>query len=503
MEGEKIMVVKEENKRSAGIILHPVSLPGKWGIGDFGESAYRFVDKISSTGVKIWQILPLTPTGTDGCPYNSYSAFAGNELLIDFSPLQKEELLPAEIKIPFFDSRKVEYDKVIEFKLELIKKAADTFYQKKEQSEEFRKFVAENEWWLDDYVNFMVISDIFDGVSWKLWPQEYRKKDPEVINDLKEKYHKEIIRYQFGQWIFFSQWEKLRKYANSKNISIMGDIPIFLSFDSADVWANQEIFLMKDGEMVEVSGVPPDYFSEDGQLWGNPLYNWEVLERTEFKWWIDRFRQNLSMYDSIRLDHFRGFSEYWSVPSNEPTAKNGKWKKTPGERFFTKLFEQIGKFPVVVEDLGNIDSKVKKLRDSFGFAGMKVLQFAFYDGTDHEFLPHNFTDTNCVIYTGTHDNDTTVGWYWNSSNDTRSYINHYINSDGNEIHWKMIRLACSSIAITAFFPLQDVFGWGSDCRFNVPGTLCDSNWSWRYKENEFSQEHIDKLRGILIAYNRV
>jgi 4-alpha-glucanotransferase len=493
----------KKNRRSAGVVLHPVSLPGKWGIGDFGENAYRFIDKISDAGLKIWQILPLTPTGNDGCPYNSYSAFAGNELLIDLEKLQKEDLLDSNIKIPNFDTRKVEYDRVIKFKTALIETAAANFHNIKDTTEEFQKFLKDNKWWLDDYVLFMAISDKFNNVSWKLWAEDFRLKDEQTLKNFIDENSYAIFRYQFGQWVFFNQWNELRSYAKSRNISIMGDIPIFLSFDSADVWANQEIFMMKDGEMVEVSGVPPDYFSKEGQLWGNPLYDWNKLQKTGFKWWIDRFRQNLSMYDSIRLDHFRGFSEYWAVPSNETTAINGKWKKTPGKEFFNKLFSDLGKFPVVVEDLGNIDEKVKTLRDDFGFAGMKVLQFAFYDGTNHEFLPHNFETTNCVIYTGTHDNDTTFGWYWNASSDTRDFINHYIASDGRDIHWKMIRVACSSIAEVALFPLQDILGWGSDCRFNTPGTIGDQNWSWRFEEDELKKEYLDVLRGILIAYNRV
>ncbi len=497
------MKENKESKRSAGVILHPVSLPGKWGIGDLGESAYRFIDKIASAGLKVWQILPLTPTGYDGCPYNSYSAFAGNELLIDIASLQNDGFLPSDIKPPLFNRRRVEYKKVIEYKSELIRQAAKNFYEKRKEFKDFSIFIKENDWWLNDYTAYMILSDHFNNESWKLWPGDFMRKDEKAVENFIEQNKYEVFRYQFGQWIFFNQWKKLRDYANSRDIRIMGDIPIFLSYDSADVWANQNLFMMKNGEMLEVSGVPPDYFSENGQLWGNPLYDWDELEKTGFKWWIDRFKQNLAVYDLIRLDHFRGFCEYWAVPSNENTAKNGKWKKVPGELFFKSVFEKLGRFPVVVEDLGNIDEKVKKLRDMFHFSGMKVLQFAFYDGTDHEFLPHNFEDTNCVIYTGTHDNDTTVGWYWNASDDTRNYVNHYLGTDGKDIHWKMLRLAFSSIAGVALFPMQDLLGWGSDCRFNIPGTIDENNWSWRFEESELKQEYIDRLRGILIAYNRI
>jgi len=493
-----------ENKlnRKAGIVVHPTSLPGGMGIGDLGGQAYHFIDQIADAGLSVWQILPLTPTGDDGCPYNSYSAFAGNELLIDLTELQGMGFLSDFIEVPDHDKSRVNYSKVIEFKSELIKKAASRFFSMKNRYREFEIFRKENSWWLNDYVLFKALTDEFGGFSWKLWPEKYRNRDEKALKEFIKEHERELFRYQFGQWIFFSQWKRLKLYANSKNIEIMGDVPIFLSFDSADVWVNQKIFKMKDGEMSEVSGVPPDYFSEDGQLWGNPLYDWECLKKDGFSWWIDRFKQNLELYDIIRLDHFRGFSSYWSVPSTESTARNGKWVKSPGKEFFKAVFNKLGKFPIVVEDLGDIDENVKKLRDHFNFAGMKVLQFAFYGGTDQEFLPHNFENTNCVIYTGTHDNDTTLGWYLNLDKRTRSFVNHHIGSNGDEINWKMIRLACSSIARTALFPIQDMLGWGSDCRFNTPGTTGRENWSWRFREGDLQHHHLDRLRGVLISFNR-
>jgi len=498
-----MLQVDKQLKRDAGIVVHPTSLPGGMGIGDLGGQAYHFIDQITDAGLAIWQILPLTPTGDDGCPYNSYSAFAGNELLIDITEIQGMGLLPDYFDIPEFNKYRVDYKQVIEFKSNLIEKAATQFYPMRGRHSEFKIFIKENSWWLEDYVLFKALTDEFDGFSWKLWPEDYRNRDEKTLKKYKKTHEKELFRYQFGQWLFFSQWKRLKLYANSKGIQIMGDIPIFLSFDSADVWANQKIFKMVDGEMSEVSGVPPDYFSEDGQLWGNPLYDWNYLKKNDFSWWIDRFRQNLELYDIIRLDHFRGFSSYWSVPATESTARNGKWVKTPGIEFFKKVFEKQGDFPIVVEDLGNIDDEVKKLRDSFNFAGMKVLQFAFYGSTDQEFLPHNYKSPNCVVYTGTHDNDTTLGWYMGSDEKTRSFINHYIGSDGDNIHWKMIRLASSSIARTALFPIQDMLGWGSDCRFNTPGTTGPENWSWRFAQGDLQDHHLEKLRGILIAFNRI
>jgi 4-alpha-glucanotransferase len=495
--------IKNIHKRNAGIIVHPTSLPGGMGIGDLGGQAYHFVDQVAKAGLSIWQILPLTPTGEDGCPYNSFSAFAGNELLIDISELQGMGLLPDYYDIPEFNKYRVEYSKVIKFKSGLIKKAAEQFYGQQDRYSEFNTFLSENSWWLDDYTLFKVLTDEFNGHSWKLWPEEFRKRDEKALKEFAKKHEHRIFRYQFGQWIFFSQWKRLKLYANSKGINIMGDIPIFLSYDSADVWANQDIFKMKDGEMEVVSGVPPDYFSETGQLWGNPVYDWDYLKKNDFSWWIDRLKQNLELYDIIRLDHFRGFSASWAVPAGETTAVNGKWKKTPGRQFFNKVFEKLGNFPIIVEDLGDIDKDVKKLRDSFSFAGMKVLQFAFYGGTDQEFLPHNYENTNCVAYTGTHDNDTTLGWYMNLDDRTRSFVDHYLGSDGNEIHWKMIRLVCSSVARTALFPIQDVLGWGSDCRFNVPGTTGSHNWTWRFTEGDIKPYHLERVRGILVAFNRI
>lgn len=500
---ERILELKRKNERKAGIILHPTSLPGPWGIGDIGSEAFKFIDVIADAGIRIWQILPLTPTGSDGCPYNSFSAFAGNELLIDIAALQKKGLIPENIRHPGFNDKAVDYQSVIPFKLDLISRAAQNFSGSSISRSDFEKFRVANKWWLDDYAVYKAISDSLDNVSWKIWPEGLKKKEKKAVDKFAKEHQAEILRYQFGQWLFFSQWKELKTYANSKNVEILGDIPIFLSFDSADVWANQDIFKMADGVMSEISGVPPDYFSEDGQLWGNPLYDWEVLAKSGFRWWVDRFRHNLTMYDMIRLDHFRGFSEYWAVPASESTARNGVWKKTPGSELFTTVFDRLGEFSVIAEDLGNIDEKVKDLKKEFNFPGMKVLHFAFYGGTDHEFLPHNFTGTNCAVYTGTHDNDTTVGWYWSATDDTRRFINHYLDTDGHEINWKMIRLALSSIADKAFFPLQDVLGWGSDCRFNIPGTTGPHNWTWRFRHGDLAKAHIDRLRGIIVAYNRM
>ncbi|MBP5590977.1 4-alpha-glucanotransferase [bacterium] len=495
---EKIKI----NPRKAGIILHPVSLPGNYGIGCFGKPAYDFVDFMAESGIRIWQILPLTPTGADGCPYNSFSAFAGNEILIDIDELFEKNFAEKPIEMPDFDNFRVDYPKVIDFKAKFLDEAAENFYKVRENYPEFSVFVEENSSWLRDFALFRVLTKNFEGKSWKFWPIEFRNHDEKALKEFEKAHELELFRHFFAQWIFFSQWKKLKSYANEKDIEIMGDIPIFLSFDSADVWANQHIFKMSDAVMSEVAGVPPDYFSADGQLWGNPLYDWKVLEKEDFSWWIDRFLHNLKLYDILRLDHFRGFSAYWSVPASETTAKNGHWEKGPREKLFETLFKKAGKIPIVAEDLGDIDADVVKLRENCGFAGMKVLQFAFYEGTDHEFLPHNYTTTNCVCYTGTHDNDTTVGWFWSLPDGAKSFVTHYLGSNGDDIHWKMIRLAMSSIAEKALFPLQDVLGWGGDCRFNVPGTTGPQNWSWRFQKDSLSKYHSDLLRGIVVAFNR-
>ena len=490
------------NPRKAGIVLHPTSLPGNYGIGDFGAAASGFVDFMAESGIRIWQILPLTPTGADGCPYNSFSAFAGNEILIDIDELFEKDFAEKPEEIPEFNDYRVDYPKVIEFKSKALDEAAENFYKVRENYHDFAAFVEENSSWLRDFALFRVLTKNFEGKSWKFWPIEFRNHDENALKEFEKEHEKELFRHFFAQWLFFSQWKRLKNYANEKDIEIMGDIPIFLSFDSADVWANQHIFKMTDGVMSEVAGVPPDYFSADGQLWGNPLYDWEILEKEDFSWWIDRFLHNLKLYDILRLDHFRGFSAYWSVPATETTAKNGHWEKGPREKLFETLFKKAGKIPIVAEDLGDIDADVVKLRETCGFAGMKVLQFAFYEGTDHEFLPHNYTNTNCVCYTGTHDNDTIVGWFWSLSDGTKSFVTHYLGSNGDDIHWKMIRLAMSSVAEKALFPLQDVLGWGGDCRFNVPGTTGPQNWTWRFQKDSLSKYHSDLLRGIVVAFNR-
>ncbi|MBO4711585.1 4-alpha-glucanotransferase [bacterium] len=496
------MAEKKINPRKAGIILHPTSLPGRRGTGDFGASAYDFVDFLADSAIRIWQILPLTPTGADGCPYNSFSAFAGNEILIDIDELIDKKLVEMPVETPEFSDYRVDYPKVIKFKSEILDKAAEKFYSESRNDAGFAAFMQENSGWINDFALFRVLTKEFEGKSWKFWPAEFRNRDKNALEKFASSHEQELFRHFFAQYLFFSQWKKLKEYANEKGIEIMGDIPIFLSFDSADVWANQHIFKMTDAKLSEVAGVPPDYFSADGQLWGNPLYDWIVLEKEDFSWWIDRFLHNLKLYDILRLDHFRGFSAYWSVPATETTAKNGHWEKGPGTKLFDTLFKRAGKIPIVAEDLGDIDVDVVKLRETCGFAGMKVLQFAFYEGTDHEFLPHNYTNTNCVCYTGTHDNDTTVGWFWSLSDGTKSFVTHYLGSNGDDIHWKMIRLAMSSIAEKALFPLQDVLGWGGDCRFNVPGTTGPQNWTWRFQKDSLTKYHSDLLRGIVVAFNR-
>lgn len=492
-----------KNPRAAGVILHPTSLPSRFGVGDMGGEARRFVDFLAESQVTVWQILPLTPTGGDGCPYNSCSAFAGNEILIDPVPLMEQGLLDEDLQVPEFSDIRVDYDAVIKFKSDILAAASERFFAGEYDKSAFDGFVEKNSCWLDDYALFMAIRAENGGESWVNWPERLERHDGRVLSSYEKSHSGEIRRYKFAQWIFSCQWSGLKEYANSRHIDIMGDIPIFLSLDSADVWANQELFLMEDGRLSDVAGVPPDYFSADGQLWGNPLYNWRHLKKSGFGWWIDRFRRNSELYDIIRLDHFRGFSAFWAVPAGETTAKNGVWKKCPGDELFLKLKAKLGKLRIVAEDLGNIDESVIELRERHGFPGMKILQFAFAEGTDHPFLPHNFTDTNCVIYTGTHDNDTTVGWYWSSDPNTKAFVNNYLDTDGQNIHKAFIRLALSSIAKLAVFPLQDVLGWGSDCRLNTPGTTGNSNWTWRFRAGDIRKEHSDWLRGEIVAFNRM
>ena len=491
--------------RSSGILLHPTSLPGPYGIGDLGAEAYRFIDLLAEMGQSLWQVLPLGPTGFGDSPYASFSAFAGNPLLISPDLLEKDGLLSRKDleTVPKFPEIYVEYGDVIPFKSQLLHKAYETFKADaaSPQKGDFDSFCHENSFWLEDFALFMALKEIHQAV-WNAWPEDLAMRKPTALSKAEKEYEKLIRAHKFYQYLFFKQWQAVKKYANSLGIKIIGDIPIFVAYDSADVWANQDLFYLdKEAHPTIVAGVPPDYFSKTGQLWGNPLYRWNAMAKNGYKWWMDRFRINLVLVDMIRLDHFRGFEAYWEIPSGEKTAINGKWVKGPGAKFFHALKKNLGDIPIIAEDLGVITPEVEALRDAFGFPGMKILQFAFGGGSDNPYLPHNFTP-NCVVYTGTHDNDTTVGWHTSSSSpQEQDHVRRYLQTNGSEIHWDMIRLALSSVACMAIFPLQDVLGLDGRGRMNFPGKP-SGNWRWRYTAGQITGEMNSRLKDLTSLFGR-
>ncbi|MEH1781070.1 MAG: 4-alpha-glucanotransferase [Nostoc sp.] len=485
--------------RSSGILLHPTSFPSRFGVGDLGLEAYRFIDFLKESHQQYWQVLPLGPTGYGNSPYMCYSAMAGNPLLISPEKLLEEGLLSGEdfANLPGFPAEKVDFEQVVPIKIGLLKKACENFraYATPIQHKEFEGFCDSKAYWLNNYALFMALKDANNGASWNTWEPEFVKREPEALAQVEHRLNGDIFYYKFIQFEFFRQWSDLKNYANMRGIDIIGDIPIYVAHDSADVWAHPDIFCLDEetGEVAQMAGVPPDYFSATGQLWGNPVYNWEELQKQDFKWWVQRFEAMLDYVDIIRIDHFRGFEAYWSVPKGEETAINGEWVEAPGDAFFEAIKQKLGKLPVLAEDLGVITPGVEALRDKYEFPGMKILQFAFGSDPANPFLPFNYS-RNAVVYTGTHDNDTTIGWF-NTAND---YEKHNlwlylgcISSEG--IHWDLIRLALSSIANQAIIPLQDILGLGNEARMNFP-SIAEGNWEWRYQEGALRDEWRDRLK---------
>ncbi|MBC1223289.1 4-alpha-glucanotransferase [Nostoc sp. UCD121] len=485
--------------RSSGILLHPTSFPSRFGVGDLGLEAYRFIDFLKDSHQQYWQVLPLGPTGYGNSPYMCYSAMAGNPLLISPEKLRDEGLLTEEdfANLPGFPVEKVDFDQVVPIKIGLLKKACENFKVNATdiQKNEFAGFCDSKAYWLENYALFMALKDAHNGASWHTWEAEFVKRKPEALAQAEDRLNGDIFYYKFVQFEFFRQWSDLKSYANMRGIDIIGDIPIYVSHDSADVWAHPDIFCLDEetGEAAQMAGVPPDYFSATGQLWGNPVYNWEELQKQDFKWWVQRFEAMLDYVDIIRIDHFRGFEAYWSVPKGEETAMNGEWVEAPGDAFFEAIRQKLGKLPVLAEDLGVITPEVEALRDKYEFPGMKVLQFAFGSDPGNPFLPFNYP-RNAVVYTGTHDNDTTVGWF-NSANDNEKHnLWLYLGSISPEgIQWDLIRLALSSIANQAIIPLQDVLGLGNEARMNFPSTA-EGNWGWRYQAEALRDELRDRLK---------
>jgi 4-alpha-glucanotransferase len=492
-----------QHRRESGILLHPTSLPGPGGIGSIGAEARRFVDFLAGAGQSLWQVLPLGPTGFGNSPYSCYSAFAGNPLLIDLETLVEEgDIDDKELQTGFSDQQ-VDFPRVEAYKLGLLGRAADIFLASGDtvRKEEYRIF-CESTPWLDDYALFMAAKVFHHGKSWRHWPEGIARRTVEALAEYNRNLAPAVGIEKYMQWQFSRQWDKVKKYANTKGIEIIGDIPIFVAYDSADVWVNPHLFHLDDcGRPLVVAGVPPDYFSETGQLWGTPLYNWEVTAFHGFSWWVERMKNVLSRHDRVRIDHFRGFEAYWEVPATEKTAVNGRWVKGPGDALFNALIDSLGPLPLIAEDLGVITPDVEALRDKFGFPGMKILQFAFGSGPENAYLPHNYV-REAVVYTGTHDNDTTSGWYEGLPAKEKKLVRNYLGSDGKDIVGDLVRLALASVANMAVIPLQDILRLGCAGRMNVPG-ISSGNWSWRFLTDDIKEEHRAWLHDLTEMYGRM
>ena len=491
--------------RSCGALVHPTSFPGKYGMGDFGFEARTFIDFLENTDQTIWQILPLTPTGYGNSPYASYSAFAGNPYLISPEILGQKGLLTknelAEIELP--SETAADYDNAFLNRDKVYKIACSRFYDQidektKKSFDDFKKL---NRYWLNDYVLFRACSLHFDKQPWNTWDEDIAQRKPSAIKKYRKQFGAEIDYQYWLQFEFNNQWMSLKKYANDKRIRIIGDIPIFVDHNSSDVWAHPEFFEVDErGNRIKVSGVPPDYFSKTGQLWGNPLYKWDALEKDGYKWWINRFKQMFINCDAIRVDHFRGFEAYWQIDASKKTAEKGKWVKGPGEKLFHAILKKCGELPIIAEDLGFVTDGVERLRDSFNFPGMNIIQFAFDSDSTNSFLPHNYRQ-NSVTYSGTHDNDTSIGWYNSTLEEERHRARIYTRSDGSQINWEFIRLGMLSVSDQVIFPLQDYMDLDSSHRMNIPGTSSD-NWQWRYTEGMLNAVDKDRIRNLITLSNR-
>jgi 4-alpha-glucanotransferase len=492
-------------ERASGILLHPSSLPGPYGIGDIGPEAFRWIDFLASSKCSLWQVLPLGPTGYGDSPYQCFSAFAGNPFLVSPGALIAEGLLDPDdvIEDNHLPADKVDFGAVIPYKLGILDRSYIQFQHNglPEIKKEFDNFKETEGHWLADFTLFMAIKEELGGGPWVKWPASYRKRDPKVLGDFKKEHAVALERHAYRQFLFFRQWDQLRAYAHEQDIQIIGDIPIFVAHDSADVWANPELFyLEKEGNPTVVAGVPPDYFSPTGQLWGNPLYRWDVHADDGYAWWLSRLRAVLSTVDIVRLDHFRGFSGYWEIPAKEKTAIKGKWVPGPGKDFLHKVKQALGELPIIAEDLGVITDDVEDMRVSFGLPGMKIVVFAFDSDASNIFLPHNYTQ-DYVVYTGTHDNDTALGWYQRVSESERDYARRYLARDGHDISWDLIRAAWGSVAVFALAPMQDFLSLDNSARMNYPSTL-GGNWVWRLPVGSLTEGLRARIAGMNLVYGR-
>jgi 4-alpha-glucanotransferase len=502
--------------RSSGVLLHPTSLPGRYGVGDLGEEAYRFIDFLAASGQTLWQVLPLGPTGYGDSPYQSFSAFAGNTLLVSPDRLISEGLLDKRDLegAPVSRPERVDFGAAIEFKNKLLRRAFENFHRSTDTGLRggFETFSQRESAWLDDYALYRAMKDARGGAAWNKWEPPMRGREAAALAAAREGLREQVSAQKFYQFLFFRQWHALKRYANEQGVSVIGDIPIFVAHDSADVWTHPSLFkLNPDGSPRVVAGVPPDYFSATGQLWGNPLYDWERLQADGFRWWIARVSAMLRTVDILRIDHFRGFAASWEIPGGDTTAERGHWVDAPGRELFEAIKRALGDLPILAEDLGVITPDVERLRDDFNFPGMRILQFAFGGDSKNIDLPHNY-HRNITVYTGTHDNDTTAGWFKSEAGagstraaeqieSERRFCLDYLNSDGREIHWDFIRAVLASVGNIAIIPLQDILGLGNEARMNLPNST-DGNWSWRYAPGALTGDLRDRLKELTKLYGR-
>jgi 4-alpha-glucanotransferase len=492
--------------RASGVLLHPTSLPGPHGAGDLGPAAYHFVDWLVAARQRLWQILPLGNVGAGHSPYMSTSAFAGNVLLIDLADLQAHGWLEAGELVPpaSFAAPRIDHAAMIPWRMERLRRAAQRFAAtgSAEQRAAFEAFCASHASWLPDYALFAALADAHPGCAWCDWDAPLAQREPAALAQARETHAEAIGFHRFCQWRFFEQWSRLRRHANERGVQIVGDAPIYVAYHSAEVWARTELFdLDKSRRPSHVAGVPPDYFSATGQRWGNPLYRWSAHADERHAWWIERVRRTFELVDVLRIDHFRGFAHYWEIPASEPTAVHGRWRVGPGAALFKAIGAALGPLPIIAEDLGLLTPEVTALRKRFAFPGMRVLHFAFAEGSSRNlYLPHHH-EPDSVVYTGTHDNDTTLGWWTQASDAERDHVRAYLGIDGQEIHWDLIRTALASVADTAIVPMQDVLGLGTEHRMNRPGEST-GHWAWRFDWSQVRPEHAERLARLVRLYGR-
>ncbi len=491
------------DQRASGVLLHITSLPGPHGIGDFGPDAYHFVEWLVSAGQKVWQVLPMTPIGPGDSPYQSVSAFAGSPLMVALEPLVERGWLELA-EVPRFDATRIDFERITPWRMQRLRDAAAGFEARATAAEraELAAWCKHESVWLDDYTLFMALEAAHHARPWWQWSTPLARREPAALRAARQANRAEIAFWQFVQWCFDTQWQSVKRYANSRGVSVMGDLPIFIAHHSADCWARPDLYFLDEHfQPSVVAGVPPDYFSATGQRWGNPLYRWDRMLQDGWRWWTARLRRALAQTDIFRIDHFRGFAAYWEVPASSPTAIDGRWVRGPGKALFNAMARELGALPIVAEDLGVITDDVEALRDACGFPGMRVLQFAFGGDATNAYLPHNCV-RNCVVYTGTHDNDTTLGWWHSAAPRERVFAGSYLAAGEHDIHWAMIRAASESVANLAIFPMQDVLGLDSRHRMNIPGVMGQGNWTWRFAWSQVDGEPARVLGLISAASGR-